>query len=325
MSQEPIRSPWPRRLLVGFAALVALDAAVLAAAVSTPAVREQASRFAPAFGTFVTAATSQALSYLPSTPVTRWADAELPALGQLSPMAALAPIDAIDVADFESTDYASYSFSCSDDSPEFTYAYGEGRERGFRYLYAERSKDGDGWTMSGSFNEDRMSYLRKERGAFVWFGDDDAEYVVRDPKLVARAGEVSLPVRQMGSEMGRIGGQMGRIGGQMGRIGGRQGAIGARMGALAALGATAAMAGDDAQAERIDAETEKARRQLERQSRQLELEMKPLAAEQKRLGRIQEELGRKQQRLVETERQQMRELFEQAKREGKAVRLHAEA
>lgn len=47
MSPTPTHSPWPRRLFLGLAALLALDAVLLATAASIPAVRDQARRLVP--------------------------------------------------------------------------------------------------------------------------------------------------------------------------------------------------------------------------------------------------------------------------------------
>ncbi len=208
----------------------------------------------------------------------------------------------------------------------YSYADDDGSEEGFRYLYGEPAgRNEDGWSMSGTFNTRRMGFLRSERAPFVWFGDDKSEYLVRDPDIVVAAREITRPVRENGAEMGRIGGQQGRIGGQQGRLGGQQGMLGARLGALAARRATAALAGDDRAGDRLDAEIEEVQRKLERQPGELEQQMRPLAREQERLGRIQSELGHKQQELVKVETRKMRELLERAKREGKAVRLHADA
>lgn len=316
MSQTPTRSPWPRRLGLGLAALLALDVAMLATAASIPAVREQARRFAPTVGSLVTAATAHTLAWLPShhtaPRAAQLVEYHFASVAPLAPLAPLAP--------------QMFSLASTDNMMSYSYTDGDGDETGFRYLYGEPAgKDDDGWSMSGTFNSRRMSFLRSERGPFVWFGDDDSEYMVRDRDLVAAAREITRPVRENGAEMGRIGGQQGRIGGQQGRLGGMQGALGARLGALAARRATAAMAGDDRAGDRLDDEIEEVQRKLERQSRELELQMRPLAREQERLGRIQSELGRKQEGLVKVETQKMRELLERAKREGKAVRLHADA
>lgn len=218
------------------------------------------------------------------------------------------------------------SLASANHAMSYSYADADGGEEGFRYLYGEPAgRNQDGWSMSGTFNTRRMGYLRSERAPFVWFGDDDSEYLVRDSEIVAAAREITRPVRENGAEMGRIGGQQGRIGGQQGRLGGMQGVLGARLGALAARRATAAVAGDDRAGDRLDAEIEDVQRRLESQSRELEQQMRPLAREQERLGRIQSELGRKQEMLVKAEAQKMRALLERAKREGKAVRLHADA
>lgn len=280
MSHAPSRSPWPRRLLVGLAALLLLDTVVLVTAASIPAVRNQMRRLVP-----------------------------------LTRVAHLAP-----------TGPRMFAQVCSDDSQAYTLAYGDSDKRGFRYLHAQPSHDGDkGWEMSGHFNHHRMSAWRQERTPFVWFGDYDDEYLVRDSELVAKAQRITIEVRQLGMEMGRIGAQQGRIGARQGRIGAQQGALGARLGALAVRRASAALAGDQPRAARLESEIEDVQRRLERQSRELEAQMRPLASEQERLGRVQAELGRKQQGLVEIETRRMRDLFEQAKREGKAVRLHSEA
>ncbi len=293
MYSEPVRSPWPKLLWIALAALLALDAAVLATAASIPAVREQARRFAPAFGSLIAAAGSRALAQLPTTPT---------------------------------ESQSSYILTCDEGVSGYAFSSGRGEDEGFQYLYAEPSgKSGDDWNMSGTFNDSRMHWLRKERVSFVWFRAEDGECVVKDPALVAQAREISAPVREMGAEMGRVGALQGKVGAKQGQLGARQGALGARIGALAARRATVALAGDDDAGERLNNEIEGLQRELERLSAELGAQMRPLSAEQERLGRIQAGLGQKQAGLVEIEARKMRNLLEQAKRQGKAVRQHAEA
>jgi hypothetical protein len=304
------RSPWPRRILIGVAALLALDAVLLAAAAGNPAVREGARRFRPTLGALLTAATSKSVAMLAPARTHRGACSS--AAAHRAPRALRVAIATASVAPAAPAGFA-FALCAS------------GQEEAFRYLYAVPSEGSHGWQMSGSYDERRLGELQRERRPFVWFSDEDGEYLVTDAGIVRQAERITRPVREQGAEMGRIGAQQGLIGAQQGRIGARQGAIGARIGALAAQQAAAAVSGDERRADELDARMQRIQRQLERESAAFEQQMQPLAREQERLGRIQSELGRRQEALVQEERRTMRELLVRAKRDGKAVRLHVEA
>jgi beta-lactamase regulating signal transducer with metallopeptidase domain len=134
----------------------------------------------------------------------------------------------------------------------------------------------DGSTMmSGSLSSQRLHALRGSSPRLLWFRVDGREYVVRDEATVARALEITRPIREIGAAQGEVGSRQGAIGAQQGEVGARQGGIGARQGALGArqaeLGARqAALAAREAGA------SEAQRQQLDRQRAELDEQMRKL-------------------------------------------------
>jgi hypothetical protein len=164
--------------------------------------------------------------------------------------------------------------------------------------------------------------LRHEHAPVLWFRLDDRSYVVRDPDLVARATLIAKPVRELGRRQGELGAKQGRLGGRQAALGGGQAALAVRQAALSArLARIAAL-------DRNDESTLDERRRIERalsdlgaQQGALGAEQGPIGAQQGELGRVQGELGREQARASRQAGVEMRDLAEQAIRDGKAERV----
>ena len=141
---------------------------------------------------------------------------------------------------------------------------------------------GESTTMSGSISSQRLDALRGSSPRLLWFRVDGREYVARDEATIARAVEITRPMREIGAAQGEVGSRQGAIGAQQGEVGARQGAIGARQGAIGAkqadIGARqAALAtreagASEAQRQRIDHE----RAELDAQMRKLDEQMRVL-------------------------------------------------
>lgn len=135
--------------------------------------------------------------------------------------------------------------------------------------------DGRSTMMSGSISSQRLDALRGASARLLWFRVNGREYVVRDEATIARAIEITRPMREIGAAQGEVGSRQGAIGAQQGEVGARQGAVGARQGAIgarqAAIGAQqAALAAREAGA------SEAQRQQLERERRELDAQMRKL-------------------------------------------------
>lgn len=148
--------------------------------------------------------------------------------------------------------------------------------------------DGESTMMSGSISSQRLDALRGSSRRLLWFRVGGREYVVRDEATIARALEITWPIREIGAAQGEVGSRQGSIGARQGEVGARQGGIGARQGAIGAkqaeLGARqAALAAreagaTEAQRQRIDHE----RAELDAQMRTLDDQMRVLDEEMRR-------------------------------------------
>ena len=141
---------------------------------------------------------------------------------------------------------------------------------------------GDSTMMSGAISSQRLDALRGSSPRLLWFKAGGREYVVRDEAAIARAVEITRPIREIGTAQGEVGSRQGAIGAQQGEVGSRQGAIGARQGAIGAkqaeIGARqAALAAREAGA------SDRQRQQLDRQRAELDAQMRTLDAQMRAL------------------------------------------
>jgi hypothetical protein len=183
----------------------------------------------------------------------------------------------------------------------------------------------DGSTTCNTGGDDVRSIQRivqRERTPVLWFRLDDRSYVVRDPDLVARAGEIAAPVRELGRRQGELGAKQGRLGGRQAALGGRQAALAVRQAALSArLARLAALDRDDPASLDERRRIEQALSGLGDQQGALGAEQGPIGETQGELGRMQGELGREQARASRKATIELRDLAEQAIRDGKADRV----
>jgi bla regulator protein BlaR1 len=142
-----------------------------------------------------------------------------------------------------------------------------------RFEYA--LMNGESTMMSGAISSQRLHALRGSSPRLLWFKVDGREYVVRDDAAIARAVEITRPIREIGAAQGDVGSRQGVIGAQQGEIGARQGGIGARQGAIGARQAELGARQAGLAAREADA-SEAQRQQLERQQAELDAEMRKL-------------------------------------------------
>ena len=112
----------------------------------------------------------------------------------------------------------------------------------------------------------------------LWFRKGNAEYMVRDPALLARFRENYAEVTRLGRQQGAVGARQGEIGQKQGIIGQRQGALGLRQAELASRRLPHGQA--DARA----AELDRQQAELDRQQSRLHAPMAELDRQQALLG-----------------------------------------
>lgn len=194
-------------------------------------------------------------------------------------------------------------------------------ERGFSFALVEPGKEG-GWSvvMDGESRSGELRRLSRSASVpTVWFSRDGVEYLVTDRALVERARELCRPLQEIGSEMGRVGAKQGRIGEKLGRHGGRLGALGGRLGAMSARLAT--MRTSDSERDRLEARMEAVRAEMERVQAEMETVRDDHGADMESLAREMEALSKRHESEMRRVRAGLRDLVDEAIRNGKADRL----
>ena len=196
---------------------------------------------------------------------------------------------------------------------------------------------------AGSRDHMRIRSLQRNGEPMLWFRYEGAEYVVRDPEVVAQAEAIWQPLSDIGKTQGELGAQQGALGAEqgkhgaaMGELGAEQGQLGSRLGELAMKQASLSLqaAGRELSAEEkaalklqedeIRVEMKKLQEEMEALSlkmrefdapmRDLQKQMEPLAKEMRALGDKMRDAAKK----AEAE---MRQLMESAVKEGKAEKV----
>lgn len=169
----------------------------------------------------------------------------------------------------------------------------------FRYIMFSAA---DGSSTMNATTDDyrRAQALRAPGQALLYFRQDGAAYVIRDPAFLRQADALFEPQRVLGRRQGELGRQQGELGR-------RQGALGREQGRLGALQANA----------RPREAAELGRQQGELGRRQGEL-----GAQQGELGRRQGELGRQQAIAGRAATARLRVLVAEAIQRGLAQRVN---
>ena len=163
---------------------------------------------------------------------------------------------------------------------------------------------------------DLDALTRSDHRALLWFVHDGAEWVSRDPAVIARAREIVAPSRALGRQMGEVGRQLGARGARAGQLGGRMGALAGRLAALESRRAySSADTGE--------------RAELRREANALRAEMDAMSARMREtnagdtapLRERMRDLARRQAAASRTSRAQMHVLIESTVRGQKAERL----
>src|SRR3954468_8325119 len=212
----------------------------------------------------------------------------------------------------------------------FAYAYGFDDEQRFVIV----SGKSDSFTMSGSSEDVRhVQRLKKQvPGDFIWFQRDEQSYIIRDRATIDRARKLWAPQEELGKKQEELGKQQEALGKQQEELGAKMEQVRvnvpdmtAQLDALKAklqkLGSTASMEQlGDLQSEIGELQSKIGDIQSHAGEAQGKFggEMGALGEKQGKLGELQGELGRQQAELAERATKQMKELLDEAIKNGTA-------
>ena len=193
---------------------------------------------------------------------------------------------------------------------------------------------GDSLTMSGSSQDARhVEKLRKQiPGDFIWFQRDEKSYIIRDQATIERAQKLWAPQEELGKKQEELGRQQEALGKQQEELGAKMeqvkvnvpdmtAAIDRLKAKLQKLGPTATMEQvGELQSEIGELQSKIGELQSHAGDQQGKLgeEMGTLGEQQGKLGAQQGELGRQQGELAEKASKEMKQLLDDAIKNGKA-------
>ncbi|TMQ68827.1 MAG: hypothetical protein E6K80_13745 [Candidatus Eisenbacteria bacterium] len=188
-----------------------------------------------------------------------------------------------------------FSSGYSDDRDRFSYAIVEPGGNTFSVM-----SDLEAWNES----DDR---IKNSRTPVFWFRMDGDAYLVRDREWVERAEDIRYQAR---------------LGARQGRLGAEQGALGARLAAISLRLSMRSRRGDDTgDLEREKEQIERRMETLSARQEELSRHHGPYSDRQSALGERQAALGERQRGAARKANQQLRDLAEDAIREGVAERI----
>ncbi len=253
---------------------------------------------------------------LPAAPV-----AGVYSIGPVAPMAPVGPVAAIaPVAPWPGQSH----------KHGYSYAFGYDDEQRFVIV----TGNSDSLTMSGTGEDARhVEKLRKQiLGDFIWFQRDERSYIIRDQATVDRAKKLWAPQEELGKKQEALGKQQEALGKQQEALGKRMEEIHVQVPDMSAeidklkaelkqlsSGATVEQVG------RIQSEIGELQSRIGEiqshagdQQSKLGEEMGALGEKQGKLGEQQGELGRQQGELAQQAAKQMKELLDEAIKNGTA-------
>jgi beta-lactamase regulating signal transducer with metallopeptidase domain len=246
----------------------------------------------------------------------------VPAVGPSARVAAIAPV-------VPPTPMALVDPRASD-RRGFSYHYGYDDEERFVIV----SGKSDSFTMSGSTQDIRhVEKLKKEiTGDFIWFLRDEKSYIVRDQATVDRARGLWAPQEELGRKQEELGKQQEELGRQQEELGNKMEQVRVNLPDMTAeldqLKAKLQKLGPKATMEQIgdlqsgigelQSKLGDMQSQAGEQQGKLGEQQGALGEKQGKLGEQQGELGRQQAELAEKATAQMKELLDQAIKNGTA-------
>ncbi|HEV2401984.1 MAG TPA: M56 family metallopeptidase [Candidatus Sulfotelmatobacter sp.] len=244
-----------------------------------------------------------------------------PATAPVDPDMATAPAapDSPPSDDFSRSSHHGYSFSDGDDDED-------------RFVIV--SGKSDSYTMSGSSQDVRHAERLKKQisGPFIWFQRDEKSYIIRDQATVTRAISFWAPQQELGKKQEALGKQQEALGKQQEALGKKMEAVRvnipdmtAELDALKAklqkLGPTATMdqVGElQSEIGELQSKMGELQSRAGEQQGKLGEEQGKLGEQQGKLGEEQGKLGEQQAELAEKASKQMKELLDEAIKNGKA-------
>jgi hypothetical protein len=228
------------------------------------------------------------------------------------------------------------SWSTQDDGGRSNYGHGFSYSFGYdddqRFVIVTGKNES--FTMSGSGEDARhVEKLRKQiPGDFIWFQVDEKSYIIRDQTTVDRARKLWAPQEELGKKQEELGKQQEALGRQQEVLGEKMeqvrvnvpdmtAALDKLKAKLLKLGPSATMEQiGDLQSEIGDLQSKigEIQSQAGEQQGKLGEEQGALGEKQGKLGEEQGELGRQQGELAEKANKQMKELLDEAIKNGKA-------
>ncbi len=228
------------------------------------------------------------------------------------------------------------SWSTQDDGGRSNYGHGFSYSFGYdddqRFVIVTGKNES--FTMSGSSEDARhVEKLRKQiPGDFIWFQLDEKSYIIRDQTTVDRARKLWAPQEELGKKQEELGKQQEALGRQQEVLGEKMeqvrvnvpdmtAALDKLKAKLLKLGPSATMEQiGDLQSEIGDLQSKigEIQSQAGEQQGKLGEEQGALGEKQGKLGEEQGELGRQQGELAEKANKQMKELLDEAIKNGKA-------
>jgi beta-lactamase regulating signal transducer with metallopeptidase domain len=212
----------------------------------------------------------------------------------------------------------------------YLYSYGDDDEQRFVIVSGKT----DALTMSGSTIDARHAEkLRKQiAGDFIWFQRDEKSYIIRDQATIDRARKLWTPQEELGKKQEELGKQQEALGKQQEALGKKMEEIQVKVpdmttdldrlkAQLQKLGSNATREQlGDLQSEIGDLQSKIGEIQSQAGDQQSKLgeEMGALGSKQGKLGEEQGELGRQQGELAKKASEQMREILDQALKNGTA-------
>ncbi len=215
-------------------------------------------------------------------------------------------------------------------------------KHGFHYSYdfddEERfvivSGNSDSVTMSGSSQDVRHAQkLRKQiPGDFIWFQRDEKSYIIRDPATVDRARKLWAPQEELGKKQEELGKQQEALGKQQEELGARMEKVQVKVPDLTAQvdklraelkslssGATQEQIGKlQSEIGELQSQLGEVQSHAGDQQGKLGEEMGALGEKQGKLGEQQGELGRQQAELAEKATKEMKQILDEAIKNGTA-------
>jgi beta-lactamase regulating signal transducer with metallopeptidase domain len=212
----------------------------------------------------------------------------------------------------------------------YSYSYGYDDEQRFVIV----SGKSDSVTMSGSSEDARHAQKLKKQisGDFIWFERDEKSYIIRDQATIDRARQLFAPQEALGKQQEELGKQQEALGKQQEELGKKMEQVQVKVPDMTAeldrlkaklqkLGANATMEQlGDLQSEIGDLQSKIGDVQSKAGEEQSKLgeQMGALGEKQGKLGEQQGELGRQQGELAEQASRQMKELLDEAIKNGTA-------